>query len=184
MLSGEVIGLRARLESDVPVLHRELYDDVEVHSRANARAWRPIPAGSPASPFVPADPSDNAAIFSVVQLADDALAGEATLWAIDTHNRRAHVGISLRPAFRGRGLGADVVRVLCRYAFVTLGLHRLQVDTLADNVAMIRAAQRAGFTLEGTLRGAAWVDGAFVDEVILGRCAGATPDRPDRRGGR
>ncbi|MCW2909083.1 MAG: hypothetical protein JWL68_3872, partial [Actinomycetia bacterium] len=28
MLRGEVAGLRAREDSDVPVLHAELYDDV------------------------------------------------------------------------------------------------------------------------------------------------------------
>ncbi|MFD8482071.1 GNAT family N-acetyltransferase [Kitasatospora sp. NPDC059673] len=72
---------------------------------------------------------------------------------------------------RGRGLGTDVVRVLCRYGFGVRGLHRLQVDTLADNAAMIGAAERAGFRVEGTLRGAAWVSGRFVDEVLLGLLA-------------
>ena len=36
-------------------------------------------------------------------------------------------------------------------------------------MAMIRAATQAGFTREGTLRQAAWVTGAFADEVILGQ---------------
>ena len=76
------------------------------------------------------------------------------LWGIDLHNRSAHVGISLRPAFRGRGLGGDVVRVLCRYGFAIRGLHRMQLETLADNAAMIAVAERLGFTREGTMRGA------------------------------
>ena len=59
--------------------------------------------------------------------------------AIDLHYRRAHLGLSLRPAFRGRGLGTDMVVALCRYGFAVRGLHRLQVDTLASNTAMIRA---------------------------------------------
>jgi RimJ/RimL family protein N-acetyltransferase len=90
---------------------------------------------------------------------------------MDLHNRVAHVGISLRPAFRGHGLGADVVRVLCYYGFAVRGMHRLQIETLADNAAMIAAATRAGFTREGTLRGASWVDGAFADEAIFGLLA-------------
>jgi RimJ/RimL family protein N-acetyltransferase len=36
---------------------------------------------------------------------------------------------------------------------------------------MIRAASRAGFVHEGTLRRAAWVNGEFADEVILGLLA-------------
>jgi RimJ/RimL family protein N-acetyltransferase len=104
----------------------------------------------------------------VVFLEDDELAGEALLWGIDTHNRRAHLGISLRPVFRQRGLAVDVLRVLSDYGFTVRGLHRLQLETLADNTAMIRAASRAGFTLEGKLRSSAWVNGDFVDEMIFG----------------
>nr|WP_225953292.1 GNAT family protein [Kibdelosporangium phytohabitans] len=163
--------MRARHETDVPVLHSELYDDVATRSEADSRPWRPIAPGSTASPFTVPDPADDAACFSVVQLADDELAGEALLWGIDPHNRAAHLGLSLRPAFRGRGLGADVVRVLCHYGIVVRGLHRLQIETLADNTAMIRAATQAGFVPEGTLRRAAWVNGAFADEVVLGLLA-------------
>jgi RimJ/RimL family protein N-acetyltransferase len=167
MLCGEMTGLRARHDSDIPVLHAELYDDVVTRVSADSRPWQPIPPGS-SSPYVVTGPDDQAACFSVVELATGELAGEALLWNIDLHNRTAHVGIALLPAFRGRGLGTDVVRVLCRYGFAIRGLHRLQVDTLAGNNAMIQAASRAGFVREGTLRRSAWVNGDFADEVILG----------------
>jgi RimJ/RimL family protein N-acetyltransferase len=172
MLRGELAGLRARHESDVPVLHAELHDDVATRMRADSRPWRPIPPGSSGSPYAVSGPSDDAAIFSVVRLATDELAGEALLWAIDVHNRVAHVGISLRPGFRGHGLGADAVRLLCYYGFAVRGLHRLQIETLADNAAMIAIATRAGFLPEGTLRRSAWVDGTFADEAIFGLLAG------------
>ena len=170
MLRGKLTGLRARHDSDIPVLHAELYDDVATRARADSRPWRPIPLGS-GSPYVVTGLDDRAACFSVVELATGELAGEALLWNIDLHNRAAHIGISLRPAFRGRGLGTDVVRVLCRYGFAIRGLHRLQAETLADNHAMIASASRAGFTREGTLRRSAWVNGDFGDEVILGLLA-------------
>jgi RimJ/RimL family protein N-acetyltransferase len=166
MLRGMKVALRARRATDVAVLHAELYEDVAVRSRADSRPWRPVAEAS--SPYVVGEPRDDVSFFSVVELAGGELAGEALLWGIDRHNRIAHLGISLRPSFRGRGLGADVVRTLCTYGFSVLGLHRLQVDTLADNAAMIRAATQAGFVQEGVLRRAAWVTGDFVDEVILG----------------
>ena len=168
MLRGDKIGLRARREADVSVLHVELYDDVVNWSRAGSRAWRPIALDSGDSPFAVSGPADDVARFSVVRLADDELAGSALLWGIDLHNRTAHLGLSLRPSFRGHGLGTDVVRVLCRYGFTVRGLRRLQLETLADNAAMIQAAVRAGFVREGTLRGAAWVNGTFLDEAIFG----------------
>ncbi|HET9080367.1 MAG TPA: GNAT family protein [Trebonia sp.] len=170
MLRGEMTGLRARHDSDIPVLHAELYDDIATRVRSDSRPWYPIPPGS-ASPYQVTSPGDRAACFSVVELASGELAGEALLWDIDLHNRSAHVGISLLPAFRGRRLGTDVVRVLCRYGFAIRGLHRLQAETLADNAAMIQAASRAGFRREGTLRRSAWVNGDFADEVVLGLLA-------------
>ncbi|WP_232667065.1 GNAT family N-acetyltransferase [Pseudonocardia sp. TRM90224] len=178
MLRGEKIGLRARREADVPILHAELYDDVVIRSRADSRPWQPIAPTSSASPYAVPEPSDDAACFSVVHLADDELVGEALLWGIDVHNRTAHLGLSLRPAHRGRGLGTDTVRVLCHYGFLVRGLHRLQIDTLAENAAMIRAAHVAGFVHEGTLRRAAWVDGRFVDLVVLGLLDGERQPSP------
>ena len=170
MLRGEIIGLRARHDSDVPILHAELYYDVATRARADSRPWYPIPPG-PDSPYQVTSPDEHVACFSVVELATGELAGDALLWDIDLHNRTAHIGISLLPAFRGRSLGIDVVRVLCHYGFAIRGLHRLQAETLADNGAMIQAASRAGFVREGTLRRSAWVNGDFADEVILGLLA-------------
>ena len=181
MLRAGKVGLRARDEADIAVLHAELYEDIATYTIADSRPWRPVPAGSPASPYAIGEPRDDVALFSVVELAGGEraggeraggeLAGAALLWAIDSHNRSAHLGLSLRPSFRGRGLGTDVVLALCEYGFTVRGLHRLQVDTLASNAAMISAAVRAGFAQEGTLRGADWVNGEFVDEVILGLLA-------------
>jgi RimJ/RimL family protein N-acetyltransferase len=170
MLNGERVGLRARQESDMPVLHAELYDDIPTRARASDRPWRPVAPG-PGSPFAVVDQGESVDRFAVVELSTGELAGAASVWGLDSHNRLAHLGLSLRPAFRGRGLGTDVVRVLCEYGFRVRGLRRLQVDTLADNEAMIKAAVAVGFIVEGTLRQSAWVHGDILDEMVLGLLA-------------
>ncbi|MET9402398.1 GNAT family protein [Kitasatospora sp. NPDC002965] len=168
MLQNAALVLRARHESDVPVLMSGLYDDVATRSRADSRPWQPLSPGAAGSPYAVAAPSDEAACFSVVERSSGELAGEALLWGIDTHSRTAHLGLALLPGFRGRGLAHDVVALLCHYGFTVRGLQRLQVDTLADNRPMIAAAARAGFRLEGTLRRSAWTYGSFSDQVVLG----------------
>ena len=165
MISGALTGLRAREPDDVPVLHHDLYDDVNTRVFADTRPWRPLTAGS--SPYA-ATTSDDADIFSVVELASGELAGEALLWQIDMHNRSAHVGLAIRPAFRGRGFGEDTLRTLCEYGFRIRGLHRLQVETAQGNEAMTRIATRVGFRQEGQLSQALWVAGGFRDELIFG----------------
>lgn len=168
MLRGSKIGLRARHEEDIPVLHAELYDDVVNASRAESGPWRPIPPGSK-DPRLALDGAEPSKVpFSVVESAGGTLVGTATLWGIDNHNRSAHIGLGLLPSCRGKGYGTDVVAVLCHYGFVVRGLQRLQIETLSDNAAMLRAAERNGFTREGVLRSSAWVLGEFVDEVLLG----------------
>jgi RimJ/RimL family protein N-acetyltransferase len=177
MLSGELTGLRARTSDDAEILHEELYEDVEDWIRGSNLPWVPIVPG-PGSPYAVAEPADErrgpapaAAEFSIVELATGELAGQVALWGIDEHNRMAHIGIELRPGFRGRGLGADAVRVVCRYGFALRGLHRLQLETLTDNHAMIAVAGKLGFTREGATRGSSWMNGRFADDVIFGLLA-------------
>ena len=170
MLRGELTVLRARTEDDARILHADLYEDVATWVRSDTRPWVPIPFGS-LSPLLAAESAPSPTdpdVFAVTELATGELAGEGVLWSIDVHNRSAHAGIALRPAFRGRGLGTDVTRVLCRYGFMVRGLRRMQLETLADNAAMISVAERLGFTREGTMRSASWVNGRWADDVIFG----------------
>ncbi|MFJ8439402.1 GNAT family N-acetyltransferase [Kitasatospora griseola] len=169
MLRGEKIGLRARHEDDLPILRRELSNDVLVAARAEGRPWRPVAVGGPEPRINDDDPS--AVIFAAVELETGALIGTASVWGIDNHHRSAHLGLGLLPSCRGKGYGTDVVAALCVYGFTVRGLQRLQVDTLADNHAMIRAAERNGFVREGVLRSSAWVMGEFLDQALLGLLA-------------
>jgi RimJ/RimL family protein N-acetyltransferase len=179
MLSGSKVGLRARHEEDVAVLRTELFDDVVNSSRAEGGPWRPIPPGTKDPRLVAEDAEDQRVPFSVVELAGGTLVGMATLWGIDTHNRCAHIGLGLRPSCRGKGYGTDAVAVLCHYGFTVRGLHRLQIETLSDNAAMLASAERNGFVREGVLRSSAWVMGEFLDEVLLGLLAAEwKPTRP------
>ncbi|RBQ20713.1 N-acetyltransferase [Spongiactinospora rosea] len=171
MLRGEKVGLRARHDEDIPILLAELYDDVVNSARAEGGPWRPITPGSKDPRLVVDDKEQGHVPFSVVALDGGALVGTATLWGIDTHNRCAHIGLGLLPAARGKGYGTDVVATLCHYGFIVRGLHRLQIETLADNTAMLRSAERNGFVREGVLRSSSWVMGEFVDEVLLGLLA-------------
>jgi RimJ/RimL family protein N-acetyltransferase len=168
MEHGKVV-LRARRESDVDVLHRELYEDVATWVRGDSGPWRPLPGTQ--SPHAVREPDDASARFTVQEVASGDVAGGAYVWGIDPHNRSAHLGLALRPGFRGRGLATDAMAAMCAYGFAVRGFHRLQVETLADNVPMLRAARRAGFTVEGTLRRNAWVLGEWADEVVLGLLA-------------
>ncbi len=65
----------------------------------------------------------------------------------------ALIGIALFARVdRGRGLGTDALRVFSDHLFRTEDFDRLELSTDAENVAMRRSAERAGYTLEGVMR--------------------------------
>lgn len=173
MLTGERVVLRAQNRRDVEDRHAQTAGDYELHAIADGSVWVPEGMAAALARFdqnltEPADP--NSAWFTVSRRDDPELSwvGRAGLRMIDKHNRTAHVGILLAASARGQGLGTDVVRVLSDYAFRIRDLHRLSLETLASNEAMLRAAKAAGFVEEGRSREAAYVLGEREDEIQMG----------------
>jgi RimJ/RimL family protein N-acetyltransferase len=65
-----------------------------------------------------------------------------------------NIGIALIPDARGRGVGTTAQRLLAEHLFATTELGRVQAATDVDDVAERRALEKAGFQLDGTIRGA------------------------------
>jgi RimJ/RimL family protein N-acetyltransferase len=173
MLNGRLVTLREIRRSDLAVMHRELSSDVLTASLVNVDPWRPVSLARLEAEFdrrLTEGDELRHVRFAVQERGDERgeLVGTCGLWQIDLHNGTAHLGIQLVRSVRGRGLGTDVVRVLCHYAFVVRGLHRLGLETLATNHPMRTAAQRCGFVEEGRVREAAYLLGDRVDEITYG----------------
>jgi RimJ/RimL family protein N-acetyltransferase len=173
MLHGRFVTLREIRRSDLQVMHREFHSDVVTASLSNVDPWRPMSLARLEAEFdrtLTEPESPQHVRFAVQERGDEVgeLIGSCGLWQVDLHNRIGHVGIQLVSSVRGRGLGTDVVRVLCHYAFVVRGLHRLSLETLASNQAMRTAASKAGFVEEGRIREAAYLLGERVDEITFG----------------
>lgn len=173
MFVGSVAALRSVRREDLSVLHAAFGDDPAVHSVVETTPWQPrvIEAVQARYDKGLADDADPAVVDFVVHSATDHAGrclGSATVWGIDLHNRTAHLGLSVIASERGRGLGLDAVRLMCRYAFEVRDLQRVSLETLVTNEPMLRTALAAGFTQEGVLRENAYVMGARVDEVVFG----------------
>jgi diamine N-acetyltransferase len=96
--------------------------------------------------------------------------GNVWLWDIDMRHRKAELRVVVgEPAARGRGIGAEAIDLLCRHGFEHLNLHRIYAYVLALNPSARRAFEKAGFTLEGTLRDDRWSVDGYVDTWLLGR---------------
>ena len=90
------------------------------------------------------------------------------------------VGIGIFRDYRGHGVGTEALALLTDHLFWEEFAHRVQLSTDIDNVAMRRAAEKAGYSFEGVLRGYWPVpDGTARDYAMYARTRG-DHDRSDR----
>ena len=68
--------------------------------------------------------------------------------------------------YAGRGFTTEAVQLLVDYLFATKQRHRIHLVIVPENAASRRVAEKCGFTLEGTLRGAFFNDGRNQDVLI------------------
>ena len=106
--------------------------------------------------------------FGIRALEDDDLLGFCVLFRVDWRSRQAELGITLGvDAKRGQGYGRDAVRVLLRYGFMELNLHRVYLVVQGDNTRAIRSYERAGFVHEGAAREAMLREGRYTDLIWM-----------------
>jgi RimJ/RimL family protein N-acetyltransferase len=77
------------------------------------------------------------------------------------------VGISVHPNYWNRGFGTRLLKAAVEKAKEE-GFLRLELETLASNKAMIRAAEKAGFKIEGIMKMRVNRNGKYEDEVLMG----------------
>ena len=108
----------------------------------------------------------------LIEVDEDGDWRRAGLMGYELRNRRsriAHLGnLAVHPDFRGRHLADEAARLLQRYLFDELGLHRLELEIYGFNDRAQRHAERAGFIHEGTRRKAYWRNDEWVDGVMYG----------------
>lgn len=98
-------------------------------------------------------------------------------------DRHAWIDVFVTAKLHGRGVGSDAVRTVLRHLIDDRGHHRVTIDPAADNVAAVRAYEKAGFERIGVMRAAerspegVWRDAIFMEHVDLSR-ASDTPDEP------
>ena len=66
----------------------------------------------------------------------------------------------------GRGYVTEAVQLLVDYLFATKKEHRIHLAIVPGNAASQRIADKCGFTLEGTIRGAFFNDGRNHDVLL------------------
>lgn len=99
---------------------------------------------------------------------------------VDHSNHSAEYGIFIgEPDARGKGFGTETARLFTEFGFQQLGLHRISLRLLAENLPARRSYEKAGFVLEGTFRDMVLLDGRYRDVVFMARLAQSS-EKPAR----
>jgi RimJ/RimL family protein N-acetyltransferase len=83
--------------------------------------------------------------FVIAHAGDDRALGLVNL----QFGEDATVAVSVFPEERGRGIASRAMRLAATWGLRELGLRRVVAEAAADNVASIRAIEKAGFRREG-----------------------------------
>ncbi len=116
------------------------------------------------------------ASWAVVDAGTEELLGSVSLHSIDADQGDAEIGYWTVPRARGRGLASSVVDAVCRWAFGTLPVDRIELCHAVENEASGRVAEKAGFQREGRLRRSfRYGDGVKHDELLWARLSDDPP---------
>jgi aminoglycoside 6'-N-acetyltransferase len=87
--------------------------------------------------------------------------------------RHASIDLFIDPSLHARGLGSEAVRRVVRILIEERGHHRITIDPATENVAAIRAYEKAGFKPVGVMRqserdsdGNGWHDSLLMELVV------------------
>lgn len=107
--------------------------------------------------------------FMIRSLADDRIIGETGLDGVLWIHGESFVGIGIgEKELWSQGYGTDAMRVLLRYAFTELNLHRVSLSVFEYNQRAIRSYEKAGFVYEGRERGRVQRGGQRWDILYMG----------------
>jgi RimJ/RimL family protein N-acetyltransferase len=130
-------------------------------SREVEKQW--LERATKSSPF-----KDGEMALAIVDKKSNEFLGTCGLFGISSSNRHAEFGISIHnPENLSKGYGTDATRVILWIGFNVLGLNTINLRAYSNNKRAIRAYEKAGFKMCGTLREHCFSEGQFQDHVFM-----------------
>ena len=93
--------------------------------------------------------------------------GLIDVFDLEPKDRRAALGILIvNETDRGKGYGAEVLTLICKYCFTHLDLHQVYANVTDDNPASIQLFEKNKFEKVGVKKDWTVADGKFKNEIL------------------
>ena len=166
MILGPSVAIGPILPVDVPALFA-WSDDAEA-ARCNG-TYRPANWHREEAFWLNAANDPSRVFFAIRAKAGPEIVGFIQISRIEPAHRSAELAIRIgQPANRRRGYGREALALTIDYCWRQLNLSRLWLTVFADNDGANALYRALGFEQEGRLRQAVYIDGAWIDLVVMG----------------
>jgi len=96
------------------------------------------------------------------------LIGTCGLSDIEWRIRSAEYGIMIGDKnYWDQGYGTEITHLILRHGFETLNLNRIYLKVNSNNLRAKKAYEKAGFSHEGTMRQAEYMNGSYMDVELM-----------------
>lgn len=107
-------------------------------------------------------------IFGIRRTANNQLIGSCQLYHVNFISRNAELQIRIAAMNdQGQGFGSDAIQLLLKFAFADINLNKVYLNVFSTNERAIKAYQKCGFRQEGELREHAFIDGEYLNIIVM-----------------
>lgn len=163
-LTGERVTLRPWRSDDAPSLARHA-NNRNVARQLRDRFPHPYTIADARQFIQMASGARPTTMFAMV-VDDEAVGGIGFFPGADVERFSAEIGYWLAEPYWGRGITAEAITLVSRYAFEMCNMLRLFALPFADNQQSIRVLEKAGYTREAVLRASSVKYGQVRDQAL------------------
>jgi RimJ/RimL family protein N-acetyltransferase len=166
MINSDSIILAPLISDDIPILFQWINDREIVLLNA---PYKPVHENAHKQWFEKIQERTDLVILGIRHKESNKLIGSCQLLNINYIHRSAELQIRIaEKSEQGLGFGTAAIHLLISHAFFDLNLNRISVQVFSTNVRALYVYEKTGFKKEGILRQAAFIDGQYIDIIVLG----------------
>jgi len=168
MIIGDRIRLRGMEKTDLPAFVL-WFNDPDV--RRHLMMVQPLSMGQEEKWYAEMleRPAEEQPLCIEIKVGEDWVCiGNLGFLSINHHDRSAELGISIgEKRYWSKGHGTQAVRLLAKHGFENLNLNRIYLQVYETNPRARRCYEKAGFSLDGVMREGRFLEGKYVDVLIM-----------------
>ena len=165
MLRGKSVSLGPVIPADFPALFR-WGNDLDA-ARLN-EAYRPADWNSHQEWWSNIGKDPSKVVFAIRKYDSTNIVGYVQILNINGTHRSADIGVRIgEEADRGHGYGSEAMALAVDYCWKHLNISRVGLSVFRTNDRAIKLYAGLGFEAEGVLRRAVFIDGQWVDVVLM-----------------